>query len=198
MEKNREDLTVKKETAEKAEVTTKGILKDSFKGFYKSHKKISKLIIALVVFVAVFAVLSCVLRIGSVQTAIFNSFIPEKLTDERTGIVFYREGDPKYGPDDSIQSTMKVYYYLNNDPTKEKVYLEDGIFHSSDGGVSYVSAGFVLSVLLSVQKMITAFGWIAVALAVLAVVLLIVAWYRSFQKQELARKASYRKSHPRH
>lgn len=60
----------------------------------------------------------------------------------------------------------------------------------------YVTAGFTLSVLLKIQNAIKSLGWIAAGLAVAVVVLLIVAWYNSFKKQELARKEAYRKAHP--
>lgn len=192
MEKNR-NLTQPAES-----VKTKDILAASLKGFYNNHKKLSKVLIAFAVLIVVLVAVSVILHIPTVQTAIYNSFIPETLTDDRTGIVFYREGNPDFGHDNSIQSSMKVYYYLNNDPENEKVYLQDGIFHSSDGGSTYVAVGFVLSVLLVLQKIVDIVQWVAVCLAVLIVVLLIVAWYRSFKKQEEERKAKYRNSHPRH
>lgn len=179
-------------------VTTKKIVAASAKGFYKNHKIISKILIALSSLILVAVIGICILNINSVQIALFNSFMPETITDEASGIVFYRESNPDYGKAEGEQS-INVYYYPDNDTSREKIYLKNGVYLDSDGNPQmYVTAGFTLSVLLKIQTAVKSLGWIAAALAVAVVVLLIVAWYNSFKKQELARKEAYRKSHSRH
>lgn len=177
-------------------VSTKKIFADSLKGFYKNHKVISKVLIALSALILAALIGICVLNINSVQVAIFNSFMPQTITDEESGIVFYRESNPDYGEAEGEQS-INVYYYPENDTSREKIYLKNGVYLDSDGNAQmYVTAGFTLSVLLKIQNAIKSLGWIAAGLAVAVVVLLIVAWYNSFKKQELARKEAYRKAHP--
>ena len=78
-------------------VSTKKIFADSLKGFYKNHKVISKVLIALSALILAALIGICVLNINSVQVAIFNSFMPQTITDEESGIVFYRESNPDYG-----------------------------------------------------------------------------------------------------
>lgn len=179
-------------------VTTKKIVAASAKDFYKNHKTISRILIALSSLILVAVIGICILNINSVQIALFNSFMPETITDEASGIVFYRESNPDYGKAEGEQS-INVYYYPDNDTSREKIYLKNGVYLDSDGNPQmYVTAGFTLSVLLKIQTAVKSLGWIAAVLAVAVVLLLIVAWYNSFKKQELARKEAYRKSHSRH
>ena len=192
MEKNR-NLTQPAES-----VKTKDILAASLKGFRKNHKVISGILIALVALLLVAVIGLCVLRVDSVRTSLVNSMMPATLTDEESGIVFYRENNPDYGSEEN-QQTIRVYYYPENDTTREKIYLNNGVFYNSDGEPEmYVSAGFTIGIMMKVQTIMDALGWAAAVLVVLVIVLLIVAWYRSFKKQEEERKAKYRNSHPRH
>ena len=179
-------------------VKTKDILAASLKGFRKNHKVISGILIALAVLLLAVVISLCVLRVDSVRTSLVNSMMPATLTDEESGIVFYRENNPDYGSEEN-QQTIRVYYYPENDTTREKIYLNNGVFYNSDGEPEmYVTAGFTIGIMMKVQTIINALGWAAAVLVVLVIVLLIVAWYRSFKKQEEERKAKYRNSHPRH
>lgn len=192
MEKNR-NLTQPAES-----VKTKDILAASLKGFRKNHKVISGILIALAVLLLAVVISLCVLRVDSVRTSLVNSMMPATLTDEESGIVFYRENNPDYGSEEN-QQTIRVYYYPENDTTREKIYLNNGVFYNSDGEPEmYVTAGFTIGIMMKVQTIMDALGWAAAVLVVLVIVLLIVAWYRSFKKQEEERKAKYRNSHPRH
>ena len=192
MEKNR-NLTQPAES-----VKTKDILAASLKRFRKNHKVISGILIALAVLLLAVVISLCVLRVDSVRTSLVNSMMPATLTDEESGIVFYRENNPDYGSEEN-QQTIRVYYYPENDTTREKIYLNNGVFYNSDGEPEmYVAAGFTIGIMMKVQTIMDALGWAAAVLVVLVIVLLIVAWYRSFKKQEEERKAKYRNSHPRH
>lgn len=177
-------------------VSTKDILKASVKNMFKNHKKLVKAIIALVVILAVFIAGIGVLSVRSVQMALINSFIPDQITSDELGITFYSEPNPEYNETKAVLP-YRCYYYENNDTSGEKIYLQNGVYKNGAEKV-YVAAGFGLELLGSINKASTVLKWIAAVVAVAVVVLLIVAWYNSFKKQELAKKDTYRKSHPRH
>lgn len=179
-------------------VKTKDILSASLKNFRKKHKAFTGIVIALAVILVLVVAVIGILNIDSVGISLTNSLMPKTLTNDDYGIVFYREDNPNYSAESGGQS-INVYYYPENDTSREKIYLKNGIYYNSDGEPEiYVTAGFTLGILMKVQTIINALKWVAAALAVVIVVLLIVAWYKSFKKQELAKKEAYRKSHPRH
>ena len=177
-------------------VKTADIIKSALSDMAKKHKKLKKGLIAIAAVFLVLVIGIGILRIESVQRSLFASFVPLQITDKQTGITFYRDDNGERVD----QEKMRVYYYLNNDPdTGEKIYLEDGIYHTgTDEPDVRVALGFALSVFIQIQKVVDAFKWAAVALVVLVIVLLIVAWYRSFKKHELEEREKYRKAHPRH
>lgn len=177
-------------------VKTSDIIKASAKNMFKNHKKIVKALIALFVVFVVLIVGVCVLSNGTVQRNLMNAFVPDEITNDQLGMTFYSEPNPEYDGEKPVLPYI-CYYYENNDPSGEKIYLENGVYNNGASKV-YVAAGFGLSVLPTIRHISTAVKCIAALAAVAIVVLVIVAWYKSFKKQELARKAQYRNSHPRH
>lgn len=192
MEKN-------KNLTDSESVKTGTIIKSALSDTFKKHKKLKKVLIAIAAVFLVLVICIGILRIDAVQRSLFSNFVPETLTDEQTGITFYREGSQE-DVESGAQDKIRVYYYLNNDPsTGEKVYLEDGVYHTgTDEPDVQVAAGFALAVFVKLQTAVSVLKWVAVALVVLVIVLLIVAWYRSFKKRELEERERYRKAHPRH
>ncbi len=192
MEKN-------KNLTDSESVKTGTIIKNALSDTFKKHKKLKKVLIAIAAVFLVIVICLGVLRIEGVQRALFSNFVPETITDERTGITFYREGSQE-DVESGLQEKIKVYYYLNNDPsTGKKIYLEDGVYHTgTDEPDIQVALTFALSIFSKLQTIVNVLKWVAVVLVVLVIVLLIVAWYRSFRKRELEERERYRKSHPRH
>lgn len=190
MEKNRNSNSAQS-------VKTGAIIKSALSDTFKKHKKLVKALIAIVVLIAAAAAAAGVLSISSVQEDLFNSLIPSSIEHEELGVVFYSEKNPDY--ESGSGQSIKCYYYLNNDKSSEKIYLEDGIYHTGSDEIKDVNvvAGFTFSAMLKVRNIVSSLKWVAVAFAVLAVVLVIVFWYKSFKKRELEEREKYRKSHPR-
>lgn len=181
-------------------VKTKDILKASFKDMRKRHGRLVKVFKALLIAFAVLIVLLgatvFTLSNDSARQTVINLLIADELTDETTGITFYSEDNPEYGGDTVVLPYI-CYYYEDNDTSGEKIYLENGVYSDGTDKV-YVSAGFLANGLQIVQNISTALKWLAAAVVLAVVILLIVCWYRSFKAQELERKRAYRKAHPRH
>lgn len=191
------NMDEKKElTIEEDSVKTKDIIKASLKNMFKNHKKLFKAVIALVVVLAVLAAGAIALSSANVQLALMNAMVPDEITHEKLGITFYSEPNPEYDGERAVLPYI-CYYYENNDTSGEKIYLNNGVYNNGASKV-YVAAGFGLASLPTIRSIGTAFDIAAAVVAVAIVILLIYAWYRSFKKQELAKKEAYRKSHPRH
>lgn len=177
-------------------VSTKIIIKDKLRSIYKNHKKLVKAFIALFVVFVVFIIGSVIMSLGSVQSAIMNAMIPNEITNDELGMTFYSEPNPEYDGTKPVLPYI-CYYYENNDTSGEKIYLQNGVFNNGAEKI-YVAAGFMLSSMPAIKTASTVLNWITALIGVAIVVLLIVAWYKSFKKRELAKKEAYFKSHPRH
>lgn len=175
---------------------TKINFKEKLKSAYSNHKRLFKALIALVVVLAVLASGALALSSANVQLALMNAMVPDEITHEKLGITFYSEPNPEYDGERAVLPYI-CYYYENNDTSGEKIYLNNGVYNNGASKV-YVAAGFGLASLPTIRSIGTAFDIAAAVVAVAIVILLIYAWYRSFKKQELAKKEAYRKSHPRH
>lgn len=192
MEKNRNSNS-------EQSVKTGDIIKSALSDTFKKHKKLVKALVAIALVFSLLIISIGVLKVDSVQRSLFAAFMPEQLTDEQTGVTFYREGSPKDYTEENPQQ-IKFYYYVGNDSSAgEKIYLQDGVYKTgTDEPDVQVALGFATAVFMNIQTAMRALGWAAGGIAVLAVVLVIVFWYKSFKKHELEEREKYRKSHPRH
>ncbi len=179
------------------EIKSSVIIKGFFKDFFKRHKKASAAMIILSVFIVLFIAAAAVFGNTDVQEKLYVSLIPETITDETTGVVFYRDGGPSLEEGANLENRLKVYYYPGNDTTKNKIYLDNGIYKDSSGSTCLPGMSFMLAPFATLNKIASAAQWAAVVLALAIVAILIYFWYRSFKKQELQRREEYRRSHPR-
>lgn len=186
-------------TADKSVVTTKDIVKTSFKGFVKNHKIIFAFIIIVAVLVLSVASMTVLVNTENTPALLVRAFFPSELSDDSFPVTFYSEYNPDYDRDNPL-AMYNYYYYPDNDENAERVYLDGGyyIVDKETGEDSDITLWFFIETAANFNRFADIAYKVLGVLAAAGVLLLIFAWYRSFKKQELAKKEAYRKSHPRH
>lgn len=186
-------------TADKSVVTTKDIVKASFKGFAKKHKIIFAFIIIVAVLVLSVASMTVLVNTENTPALLVRAFFPSELSDDSFPVTFYSEYNPDYDRDNPL-AMYNYYYYPDNDESAERVYLDGGyyIVDEETGEDSDITLWFFIETAANFNRFADIAYKVLGVLAAVGVLLLIFAWYRSFKKQELAKKEAYRKSHPRH
>lgn len=178
------------------------LIKESVKGSYKNHKVLWKCGIVAAVFVILIAlVVSAIQSEWFVQKA-FDIIVPEKIeneTDINVNLVFYREKNPDYDPEEEVvdgdnYTMMYNFYYL--DSNGEKQYVPDGIYTYMDSTGEeqsiMVALGFVMKAGDRLAKIVTVLKWIAAAIVVAFVAWLIVLWYKKDKQRMLEEKKATR------
>lgn len=186
-------------TADKSVVTTKDIVKASFKGFAKKHKIIFAFIIIVAVLVLSVASMTVLVNTENTPALLVRAFFPSELSDDSFPVTFYSEYNPDYDRENPL-AMYNYYYYPDNDESAERVYLDGGyyIVDEETGEDSDITLWFFIETAANFNRFADIAYKVLGVLAAAGVLLLIYAWYRSFKKQELAKKEAYRKSHPRH
>lgn len=171
---------------------TSEIIISSLKISLKKHRRFYIASVALLIVAAIIGSGVGILKSDSAMPFLLNKLIDNSSTSIVTGITFYTERNKDYSREEdgsNYLAMFDVYYYANNDTSGEKIYLPDsGDFTYADGE-DHVKVGFLFTAAEKVAKIRTAMSVIAVVVAVAAVGLSIFAWYKSFEKRELAERA---------
>lgn len=171
------------------------VIKQTLAEFRKSHKKLCRALIAvLVVIVLLFAAVGIIGSDG-VRVRLINSLIPDEIYNEQVNLTFYSEANPDFDSDidgEDYFAMYKCYYYPGNDTSGTKIYVNDnGMLYLGDIKVD-VSTGFILAGLQRVSKIVDALKYIAIALIIAVIAVLIYVWYRADKKSRQAQKKKIR------
>lgn len=198
MDEKKQDKALKPQAPEEKKTNaaqTKAIIKKSLSDIWTSHKKLCKAVIAIIVIVALLFAGAGIMGTDAVRVRLVNSFIPDEIYNEQVNLTFYSEANPDFDSDidgEDYFAMYKCYYYPGNDTSGTKIYVNDsGMFYQGDKKVD-VSTSFIFAGLQRVSKIVDALRYIAIALIIVVIAVLIYIWYRADKKRQQTKKKENR------